>query len=615
MDSCHNNKIEPGPATLEESTLTILLVEDNPGDVVIIRELLISSGIYFDLKHVSTLKETLALSTEQKFDIILLDLGLPDSIGVETLKKILVFTTRTPVVVMTGFDDEDTALESLRQGAQDYLVKNRLTSDNILRGIKYGIERKKINDHLKRNAMQFSLLSSTTTAINECDDISNIYSLACRNISVLLDNAGAIAVKTDHPSRISVSGIELFESDYRRIELLTGIDLKKPALHKVAKKKELIKLFGDGKLHRMTHGSRNDLIKNAGEKNNGKYDDAHALYVYAIGFARSDLVYGGVLILVHAPVNKDEVSIIETISNQVSLCLGRKIMEMDLKASEDKYRKLCQELEFKVRERTHDLESTNYLLNQELIVRHMAEDALKKSEVNLKELNATKDKFFNIIAHDLKNPFTSLLGSTEILNGKLNEMKGENLRELVRVINDSARSGYIILQNLLEWSRSQTGQISFNPELIDLKSVIDGKISDLQVSAMRKEISLTSRLNNRIEIFSDRNMLNTVLRNLLDNAIKFTPRCGSVTVDAKESENEVEISVKDTGIGISEDYMKELYRLDKKITRAGTDKEQGTGLGLKICKEFVEMQGGKLTVKSIVNKGSEFTFTIPIKKG
>src|SRR5512139_3988968 len=149
--------------SLPDKPLSILLVEDNSGDVVIIKELLRSAGISFSLIHVSSLKETLLLCVEREFDVILLDLGLPDSLGLETLRKIQVFNIKSPVVVMTGLDNEDIALESLREGAQDYLVKSRLTPDTIVHGIKYGIVRKKIQGLLRKNARQFSLLSSDTT--------------------------------------------------------------------------------------------------------------------------------------------------------------------------------------------------------------------------------------------------------------------------------------------------------------------------------------------------------------------------------------------------------------------------------------------------------------------
>lgn len=240
---------------------------------------------------------------------------------------------------------------------------------------------------------------------------------------------------------------------------------------------------------------------------------------------------------------------------------------------------------------------------------------LKESEAQLKELNATKDKFFNIIAHDLKNPFTSLLGSSELLYENIDHMSAENIKKLTLILNDSAKGGYAILQNLLDWSRSQTGILKYNPVKINLKDLIDENISNLQLPAVNKEIHLYSETEENIYIIGDKNMINTLLRNLLSNAIKFTHRNGRVVVGAiTESEN-VTISVKDTGIGISEEKIEKLFRIDTKHSMPGTENEQGTGLGLKLCREFAEKMGGKIWVESTENKGSDFKFSIPVNIG
>ena len=224
MNSDLNEELRDTGKSIAEGSFSILLVEDNPGDVVIIRELLSSSGIVFSLKQVSTLKETLVLCSENDYDVILLDLGLPDSVGMETLKKIQLFNFKSPVVVMTGLDDEDSALEALREGAQDYLVKNRLTADSVLRGIKYSIERKKIQDLLKKNAQQFSLLSSTTASINECDEISLIYSMTCNHISKLLERAGVIAIELSPQPKFHFAGIDCIEPWFDQIKNYIGLN-------------------------------------------------------------------------------------------------------------------------------------------------------------------------------------------------------------------------------------------------------------------------------------------------------------------------------------------------------------------------------------------------------
>jgi len=245
--------------------------------------------------------------------------------------------------------------------------------------------------------------------------------------------------------------------------------------------------------------------------------------------------------------------------------------------------------------------------------RKKAEIELKESKAKLLELIATKDKFFNIVAHDLKNPFTSLLGSSELLYKNINQMERESIRELALVLNDSAKGGYAILQNLLDWSRSQTGLINYNPECIHLNKVIEDNISNLQLQASSKEINLHNNTKDKIIIVSDKNMINTILRNLLGNAIKYTHRRGSVFIKANIKSGEVHISVKDTGIGISKEEIEKLFRLDSKFSNPGTANELGTGLGLKLCREFAEKMGGSIHVESSPNEGSNFVLSIPVK--
>jgi PAS domain S-box-containing protein len=240
-----------------------------------------------------------------------------------------------------------------------------------------------------------------------------------------------------------------------------------------------------------------------------------------------------------------------------------------------------------------------------------ATNAIKENEIKLKELVITKDKFFNIVAHDLKNPFTSLLGASELLYSNISEMTPENVRKLALILNDSAKGGYAILQNLLDWSRSQTGLIKYNPENINLKLLINENIENLQLQIANKEINMRSELSEDLFICADQNMINTVLRNLLSNAVKYTFKNGTILVKVSRTAEEVVVSVKDSGIGITRDVLDNLFRLENSLSLPGTEKEKGTGLGLKLCKEFTEMMGGKIWVESNLGQGSEFKFTIP----
>lgn len=267
------------------------------------------------------------------------------------------------------------------------------------------------------------------------------------------------------------------------------------------------------------------------------------------------------------------------------------------------------------KERTKELEVANLQLKEELTERFLAQEALKKSEAQLKELNATKDKFFNIVAHDLKNPFTSLIGSSELLFRNIDQMDNEKIKTLALILNDASKSGYAILQNLLDWSRSQTGLLKFNPENINLRNLIDEHILNLEQISSNKEIRIHSEVKDDLFIYGDKNMIKTILRNLLSNAVKYSYRSGKVIVSATANDHEVIISVRDTGIGIPKENINKIFRIDAKYSIPGTENEQGTGLGLKLCKEFAEKQGGKIWVESIENEGSEFKFSIPDKVG
>ena len=246
--------------------------------------------------------------------------------------------------------------------------------------------------------------------------------------------------------------------------------------------------------------------------------------------------------------------------------------------------------------------------------RKHSENALRYSEQKLKELVATKDKFFNIVAHDLKNPFTSLLGSSELLYNNIDQMSADNIRKLALILNDSAKGGYSILQNLLDWSRSETGLLKFNPESLNLRIVINENLENVQLQVANKGISAISELSEDFFVFTDKNMINTVLRNLISNAVKYTYKKGTVVVRATKNTKECIITVKDSGIGIEKEKVGSLFRLENSLSLPGTEKEQGTGLGLKLCKEFTERMGGRIWVESWEGEGSEFNFTIPVKE-
>ncbi|MBN2683162.1 MAG: tetratricopeptide repeat-containing sensor histidine kinase [Bacteroidales bacterium] len=246
--------------------------------------------------------------------------------------------------------------------------------------------------------------------------------------------------------------------------------------------------------------------------------------------------------------------------------------------------------------------------NEELL---HANEKLKVSEYHLRELNATKDKFFSIIAHDLKNPFSALLGLTDLLDRKVSRLEKDEIKNYTTNIYKSANSVYAILENLLQWSRSQSGKLAFHPEEIDLQNIINTNIALLSLGAEKKGVLIESFVKPGTFVWADEQLLNTILRNIIGNAVKFSQFNGKVEISCRNMQDFVEISIKDDGVGISKNDQEKLFRIDENFSTQGTSNETGTGLGLIICKEFIEKHGGTIRIESEIDRGSNFAFTIP----
>ncbi|MEK7720455.1 MAG: response regulator [Bacteroidota bacterium] len=237
---------------------------------------------------------------------------------------------------------------------------------------------------------------------------------------------------------------------------------------------------------------------------------------------------------------------------------------------------------------------------------------LQEQSKKLQELVATKDKFFSIIAHDLRGPLGGFMSLTELLADESFEFTPAEQKEMNLDLYKSSRNLFNLLENLLVWARMQQGQIVFNPVQINLKELVSESITALEDAIRKKAILVTEQVPERQNVYADSNMLQSIVRNLISNAIKFTPKAGSVTVSSYSTENNTSvIVVKDTGIGMNSTMTANLFRLNINNSRPGTEGEQSTGLGLLLCKEFVEKHGGEIWVESVEDAGTSFYFTIP----
>ncbi len=242
-----------------------------------------------------------------------------------------------------------------------------------------------------------------------------------------------------------------------------------------------------------------------------------------------------------------------------------------------------------------------------------AERKLKHSQTQLKEAINAKDKFFNIMAHDLKNPFNAVLGLTSLISKNFDKHSEQELKEYIDAIYQSSNQIYSLLENLLEWARAQSGSIEKNPTHFLVNEVIQNCINLFNHSLDQKKLSVSVDIQKEFEVVADKNMIMTVLRNLLSNAIKYTDSSGYIAIHASQEEKYIKISVIDSGVGIMPDNLDRLFKIDQPVSTPGIGQEKGTGLGLIISQEFVKQNGGKIEVSSKPGKGSTFSFTVPLE--
>jgi len=292
------------------------------------------------------------------------------------------------------------------------------------------------------------------------------------------------------------------------------------------------------------------------------------------------------------------------------------------------YNKIPMDIEYQI---TTPLNNTKYLLEKaqaiydendtpiqtigtitDITVRKLAELKIEKQNEDLKNLNDTKDKFFSIMSHDLKNAFTSILGLSELLAKDYQNLSKDERIEFVKLIHQTSKNTFSLLENLLHWARSQKGDIPFKPQKINLSFVVDASCEILKNQAFLKNIKLINEVPSYIFIYADIEMLKTIIRNITSNAIKFTQENGSVNIIANNSNNQAEVSVIDNGTGMDEKTKNSLFNLSESKSKKGTSGEMGTGLGLILCKEFVLKHGGSINVESQINKGTTISFTIPL---
>lgn len=276
---------------------------------------------------------------------------------------------------------------------------------------------------------------------------------------------------------------------------------------------------------------------------------------------------------------------------------------------------------WKVIERQRANEEVNNLLKEITYAKELTEVNLQQKNLLVEELETTKeqlivslnekDKFFSIIAHDLRSPFSGFLGFTQIMAEDIQDLSVNEIQDISEKMQDSAKTLYQLLENLLEWARMKRGSISFNPENISIAAIVQTNISVIKLRANYKDVEIIASIPSQLYAYADLNLLNGVIRNLLSNALKFTPIGGNINIGTIDATDSTIIYIKDSGIGMSESTIGKLFKIDEKISRPGTEGESSTGLGLLLCKEYIDKHNGKIWAESEVNNGSTFFVSLP----
>jgi len=264
--------------------------------------------------------------------------------------------------------------------------------------------------------------------------------------------------------------------------------------------------------------------------------------------------------------------------------------------------------QFKLEEQNRTLQSLNKKIES-------SNQQLAKQASDLKELNAQKNRFFSILAHDLRNPFSGFIGMTNLLRNSWKTMQEDELEDFIVTLDDTADKVNKLLENLLKWSQVQLDSLVFEKSRFNLKNLVDDVIELKKTNANKKKLNLINNIDPKVQLFADEQMTQMVVRNLLSNAIKFTPKEGLIKIEAvKTKKDMLQVAGCDNGIGMSTDTQKKLFNISEKVSRPGTEGEESTGLGLILCKALIEKQGGELWVESEEGSGSVFYFTLPLSE-
>ena len=617
--------------------LRVLLVEDNPGDADLLMELLPRYGTsQLEVECVARLSEAFERVGTDRFDILLLDLGLPDSDGLGTLRAMRRHAARLPIVVLTGNNDERVALAAIQEGAQDYLVKGEIDYNLLVRSIKYSIERKQSEEILRASEAKYRQLYERMRDAFACADMSGRIIQAN---GVFLDMLGYtedeihdltyidITPKRWHDVNalmidqvLSRGYSDLYEKEYwRKDGTLVPVELRFMLLKDEAgrpsgiwsiirditeRKKTEQKIINAKKEWENTFDAITELIFI--HDSEGRIIRANRSYEKMADMSPAEFVGRPYHEIFPKMDDLDELC-------REALISGRpEIQEIEL----DSIGKT-----FNVRMYPKLDEKGTYLYSVH-VMQDITEQKKVIQAVIMKETaeaaNKAKSDFLAGMSHEFRTPLNAIIGFSELMSTGL---AGQLTDKQLEYINDILTSGQHLLSlvnDILDLSKVEAGKMELEMNEFDVKKVVKTSAALFKEQAYKQGLHMTVEIAEGLEtIIGDERKIKQVLFNLLSNAVKFTPNGGSIRVEATlpDDKDFVTFSVSDTGIGISADDQNKLFAPFQQLDTTLTRKHKGTGLGLNLCKKFVELHGGKIWVESGAGKGSNFIFVIPVHHG
>ncbi len=642
-------------------SINILLIEDNPGDARLIQEMF--AGIMtesFNIKCVDRLSKGLEHLSAEEVDIVLLDLSLPDSQGLDTFNSLYAKAPMVPIIILSGLSDEEFATKAVQKGAQDYLVKGQVNSNLLVRSIHYAIERKLAQEKIQLN-------SQIQTVLNK------ILHLPLKNLALekMLEQVIDYITHAPFPwlTLEPKGAIFLIEDDPKVLVMKAQKGLAKPLLSKCSRVP-----LGRCLCGRAALSGKTEFSSNIDERHETRFEGISPHGHYCVPIKSLDTVFGVINLYSKAGHvrNQDEEEFLFSVATTLAGVIERMKLEKALKESKDNLLSIIQKspgsivivnkegkvdfvnpasetlfgkkaekmigCEFglpmgKGRTEVDVLKGNGnngvaemYVINTnweekesyltsffDITAIKQAESALLEVNKRLEAVSKMKSEFISVVSHDLRTPLTSIKNAVQLLltgkTGKINEtqkrfmsMAYRNIDRLSRLIND-----------LLDLSKLEAGKMELRFAEVDIRHIIEHTVNTFKPRADERSIALKMDCpENLLTAFADSDRIEQVLCNLLDNALKFSPDKGRIAVSARVVEDKIEVSVKDTGAGISKEkqwhVFDQFYQVEDTLSRT----TQGTGLGLAIVKQLIEAHGGEISLESEAGKGSRFFFTLPV---